>query len=53
MGKTGTICEQSGVYLCPKCQPEGTRNEIPLSRGERFPPCQAHGGVEWTLVRKA
>lgn len=49
MGMTGTICQQSGVYKCPKC----TKNEIPLSKGEKFPPCNTHGGVDWVLVRKA
>ncbi|MDK2920158.1 MAG: hypothetical protein PWQ37_2891 [Candidatus Petromonas sp.] len=48
MGMTGSICQQSGVYKCPKCS-----NEIPLAKGNRFPPCNKHGAVNWKLVRKA
>ncbi|MHB1418718.1 MAG: hypothetical protein ACYCX4_03900 [Bacillota bacterium] len=53
MGMTGTINQQSGVYACPKCKQQGKKNEIPLSKGEKFPPCNTHGGVDWVLVRKA
>ncbi|PZR06081.1 MAG: hypothetical protein DI539_24570 [Flavobacterium psychrophilum] len=50
-GKTGEICQQSGVY---KCSLHPT-NEIPLSKGEKFPPCSKGGGhsATWILVRAA
>lgn len=50
-GTTGQVCQQSGVYKCTT----HTSNTIPLSQGERFPPC-SHGnghGATWQLVRKA
>ena len=50
-GKTGEKCQKSGVYRCTQ-HPE---NEIPLSEGERFPPCgigDGHGAI-WELVREA
>jgi len=49
-GKTGQKCEQSGVYYCQK----HTTYEIPLSKGETFPPCNSCGGATtWILRRKA
>jgi hypothetical protein len=50
-GKTGETCQQSGIY---KCQAHAA-NQIPLSKGERFPPCSNNGGhgTTWVLVRKA
>lgn len=50
-GRTGETCQQSGVYRC-KTHPSNT---IPLSKGERFPPCSQSGGhaTTWELVRKA
>ena len=52
-GKTGEKCKQSGVY---RCSTHSTQ-EIPLSKGETFPPCRggnktAHAAI-WKLVRKA
>jgi len=50
-GKTGETCQQSGVYYCSV----HTSNEIPLSKGETFPPCSwddGHGAT-WILRRKA
>lgn len=51
MNTTGQKCTQSGVYRCSK----HPSNEIPLSRGETFPPCSRDGGhsATWILVRKA
>ena len=50
-GKTGEICQQSGVYQCSS----HASNTIPLSKGERFPPCSVGGGhgTTWILIRKA
>lgn len=50
-GKTGSICQQSGIYRC-KTHPTYT---IPLSKGEKFPPCNRNGGhgTTWILVTKA
>jgi len=52
-GKTGEKCKQSGVYICVECEKEGKKNEIPLSKGETFPPCNYHGSTTWRLVRPA
>ncbi|WP_317897206.1 hypothetical protein [Aurantibacillus circumpalustris] len=48
MPSTGEICQQSGVY---KCTTHPTQ-EIPLSKGERFPPCANGGGhgATWILI---
>jgi len=50
-GTTGQTCTESGVYRCSV----HTSNTIPLSKGERFPPCGLGGGhsATWQLVRKA
>jgi len=48
MGMTGTKCQESGIYKCPKCS-----NTIPLAKGNTFPPCNEHGGVNWILKQKA
>ncbi len=50
-GRTGEKCQQSGVYKCSK----HPGNEIPLSKGETFPPCSWESGHSaiWILVRKA
>ncbi|MFN0213164.1 MAG: hypothetical protein ACKVT2_02825 [Saprospiraceae bacterium] len=50
-GTTGTICQVSGVYQCQL----HTWNTIPLSKGERFPPCSAGNGhaTTWVLVKTA
>ncbi len=49
--KTGEKCPQSGEYKCTT----HSSNTIPLSKGEKFPPC-SHGsggghGAIWKLVR--
>jgi hypothetical protein len=48
---TGQINPQSGVYKCKR----HPTNTIPLSKGEKFPPCSRNGGhgATWVLVRKA
>jgi hypothetical protein len=50
-GTTGQVCQISGVYYCVR----HSENEIPLSKGERFPPCGLDGGhaTTWILRRKA
>jgi hypothetical protein len=50
MPHTGQTCPESGVYRCDSCS-----TTIPLSKGERFPPCAREGGksVNWTLARRA
>jgi DNA-directed RNA polymerase subunit RPC12/RpoP len=46
--KTGQINPESGLYLCTNC------NEIiPLSKGERFPPCTDCGSATWMMVAVA
>lgn len=52
MAKTGETCTQSGVYRCS----DHPHYEIPLSKGERFPPCNNGGkghSTTWVLVRAA
>jgi hypothetical protein len=45
---TGNTCSESAVYKCQTC---GTQ-EIPLSKGETFPPCSTcKKGGEWKMVR--
>lgn len=50
-GKTGETCQMSGVYKCDT----HADNTIPLSKGERFPPCSLGGGhgTTWRFVRAA
>lgn len=50
-GSTGQKCQQSGVYRCST----HSTSEIPLSKGETFPPCPLGGrhGTTWVLVRAA
>mgnify|MGYP005815680541 CR=1 FL=1 len=49
MAHTGETCQQSGVYRSSCCS-----NTIPLSKGERFPPCgSCRKGTTWILVRPA
>lgn len=55
---TGETCPESGVYRLVNCDKWGcskAQREIPLSKGERFPPCRncGTGRAEWKLVRKA
>ncbi len=45
---TGETNRESGLYLCPKCG-----EIIPLSAGEKFPPCAKCGSTEWVLVALA
>gem|GEM_PF-759168 len=49
-GKTGEICEQSGVYKCT----EHPTNEVPIPVGSKFPECKINDGhpTSWLLVRK-
>jgi hypothetical protein len=48
-GKTGEVCQQSGDYKCSK-----HAQIIPLTKGERFPPCNSGGshGAYWHLIKK-
>lgn len=51
-GNTGEKCLQSGVYRCQT----HSKSEIPLAKGDTFPPCREVGnphGTTWLLVRKA
>ncbi len=50
-GKTGETCQLSGVYRCST----HSTNTIPITKGERFPPCSLEGGhaTTWSLVRPA
>lgn len=52
MPSTGEICQQSGVYQCSTHPTQ----KIPLSKGEKFPPCNTPGrpahGATWVLVTK-
>lgn len=49
MPQTGETCQTSGVYQCSSCA-----TTIPLSKGERFPPCGVERkGVTWVLLRPA
>lgn len=57
----GEVCPESGVYRlkgkdCAEgggCESEEQR-EIPLTKGERFPPCRnCKGPVVWEYVRRA
>ncbi len=57
----GEICPESGVYRLKGksvekddgCDTEEQR-EIPLTKGERFPPCKnCKGKVQWEYVRRA
>lgn len=57
--KTGDVVPVSGVYRFvkssdPDCEPTEEALEVPLSRGERFPPHRrCHGAEEWEFIRKA
>lgn len=53
-GHTGQTCQVSGVYRCVNCKNPGGSYEIPLSKGETFPPCRkCNAAVTWRLVRRA
>jgi hypothetical protein len=46
---TGQYCPQSGIWIS-NCH-NGHREQIALSRGEKFPPCShCRGGATWTLL---
>jgi hypothetical protein len=50
MPSTGETCQESGVYQCTSCN----KQTIPLSKGERFPPCASERkAVNWRLIQKA
>lgn len=34
--KTGSVCEKSGLYVCP----EHTHRTVEMEEGKRFPPCR-------------
>lgn len=50
-GKTGEINQRSGDYKCSL----HSKQVIPLSKGEKFPPCHTKGngvhGATWVLVK--
>lgn len=56
--KTGGVCPTSGVYgfaghldpLDPR-QPTAEEREVPLSKGERFPPLRSTGTACWWVLR--
>jgi hypothetical protein len=54
---TGETCIESGVYRYVNCNGFSCspgQYEIPLSKGERFPPCKGcKTAVTWKLVRYA
>lgn len=60
MPKTGETCQRSGVYRFAG-HPDGStachtaeENEIPLSKGETFPPIRSCSKAAfWTFVRDA
>jgi len=51
----GEICPTSGIYrLTNHKDVSPNQAEIPLTKGERFPPCRnCKKTVEWKLVREA
>lgn len=56
--KTGQICPTSGVYsfaghVSPGLQEDPTPNErdIPLAKGERFPPLRSTRSACWWVLR--
>jgi chromosome segregation ATPase len=46
-GKTGAVCQRSGLYACV-VHPS---NKIPLANGNRFPPCSLDGGHATTWLQ--
>lgn len=51
-GRTGEKCVQGGIYKC-STHPS---NEIPIAKGDTFPPCNTSSGshgATWILVRAA
>jgi hypothetical protein len=61
MPKTGEIADRSGVYRFAGhlgggmgCHPTAEEKEIPLAKGERFPPIRScQKGAQWEFVRDA
>jgi hypothetical protein len=53
--RTGEVAPESGVYRLVSCEcVSPAQLEIPLAKGERFPPCRTcHGAVTWQFVRPA
>jgi hypothetical protein len=53
--KPGEICPESGLYrLKGQKHVSDKQALIPLTKGEKFPPCRTHEGpIEWELERKA
>ncbi len=58
--RIGQVCPESGVYRlkdnCKKNCDYGSeeQREIPLTKGEKFPPCKnCKGEVLWEFVRMA
>lgn len=56
----GEVCPESGVYRLKDrdCKGDGCKSEeqreIPLTKGEKFPPCKnCKGPVIWEFVRHA
>ena len=56
----GEVCQESGVYrLKEGCKQSidsesEDQREIPLTKGEKFPPCRnCKGKVIWEFVRRA
>ena len=51
----GDICPASGIYrLTSHKDVSPDQAEIPLTKGERFPPCRnCKETIEWQLVREA
>jgi len=51
----GEICPESGVYLLVHHKDVSHKQEdIPLSKGERFPPCRhCEHPIEWVLLSEA
>gem|GEM_PF-797359 len=61
MPHTGEICQRSGIYgfaghvdRTTGCHPTSEERQIPLSKGERFPPIRSCGkAANWVFVRDA
>lgn len=53
--KIGEVCPESGIYRLKNYQDVSEEQaEIPLTKGEKFPPCKnCKDEVIWVLVRKA
>jgi len=47
--RTGDVNPESGLFICTGCG-----EIIPLSKGERFPPCAScKEGTDWQLIVSA